>query len=181
MLGILEILRRVQLDGEVARGVDNAEGVTLWDEALEGTLIEDVDESFALYHLFQFLEECCAVAGGHLLEAYAFANSFLNGTRLAEFHDTVVIINNHLDFLFATLMTIQRQGITLSGQHGTDERWVEEDVAVRKQEVFALGIGTCHPQREDVVVVLIVCIVDEVDVQRGVLFRQKVANHLCSS
>ena len=108
--------------------------------------VEDINESFVLNHLLQLLEEGGAVAGRHLLETDTLANGFLDRAGLAEFHDAVLIVNNHLYFLLATLMTVQRQCITFGSQHGTDELWVEENVAVGEQEVLALSIGARHPQ-----------------------------------
>ena len=46
---------------EVVGGIDDTERMALRDEALKGTLIEYVNESFALYHLVELGSKCQTV------------------------------------------------------------------------------------------------------------------------
>ena len=73
-LSVFEVLGGVEFDGEETGGVDDAEGVALRDETLEGTLVENVDETLVFDHLLQLVEEGGAVVGCHLLDAYALAS-----------------------------------------------------------------------------------------------------------
>ena len=107
LAGVFEVFHGVEFDGEELRSIDDAEGVALWNKALESPLIEDVDEPLALYHQFQFLEKGCAVFGSHLLETDTFANGLFDGTGLAKFHDTVVTIDDNLNLFLSALMTVQ--------------------------------------------------------------------------
>ena len=75
-LGVLEVLRGVEFDGEETGGVDDTESMSLGDETLEGALVEDIDETLVFDHLPEFTEEGGAVVGTNLLNADAFAGGF---------------------------------------------------------------------------------------------------------
>ena len=76
VLGVLEVLGGVELDGEETGGVDDTEGMSLGDETLEGALVEDIDETLVFDHLPEFAEEGGAVVGTNLLNADTFADGF---------------------------------------------------------------------------------------------------------
>lgn len=141
-------------------------------------LIEDVYQSLAFNHLLEFAEKGGAVVGLHFLDAHALANGLPDGAHLADFHHSVLVIHNHLDFFLAQFVAVKRQRAALGRQHGRDNLRVEKNVAVEQQEVASLGIGPRQPQREDVVVVGIVGIIDEMDGKVGIMRGQEVANHL---
>ena len=48
---MLVVLGGVDLVGVIAAGINHAEGVALRDQALEGTLVEDIDEFLLEDHL----------------------------------------------------------------------------------------------------------------------------------
>ena len=75
-------------------------------------------------------------------------------------------------------MTVQRQGTVADIDDGGDDGGIAENVAVHQQEVTAVGIGTGEPQREDIVVVLIIHVVDEVDGELRIGLREEVADHI---
>ena len=92
----------------------------------------------------------------------------------------VVGIHDDLDFLFATLMTVQCQSCFLLMGDGHYSGRVAQDITVHQQEVLATNHLTSHPQRVDVVVVLVISIVEEgkMDVLTLGIILQKAAYHL---
>ena len=152
--------------------------MSLGNESFEGTLIENVDESFAFYHLLQLTEQCHRIVSGNTLDTHRLTDGIGNAARLAEFHDTTGLVGDDLDFLLTTLMAVQRQGRALLIHHPPHGLRITQDIAIHQQEVLAIGKRTRHPKRKDIVVVLVVGIMDEMDVQLRIMLRQKTTQHL---
>ena len=110
--------------------INHLEGMPLGNQSLEATLVEDVDEAFLYYHLVELPIEGCAVFSRHLLNAYRLANGILGVAGLVDLRDVLVGIHDDLDFLLATLMTVQRQSglLLLCDSHHSSR--VAQDIAV---------------------------------------------------
>ena len=131
-MGVLEIFDGVEFNGEEVGGVDDAESVALRDEALEGALVENVDETFAFNHLFELVKKSTAVVCGHTLYADAFTYSIFGTAGLANPSDTPFGIGHNLHLFFAEFVTVQCEGAVANADDGRDDGGVAENVAVHE-------------------------------------------------
>ena len=145
----------------------------LRNQSFESTFIEDVDELLAVDHQAQLLEERERIVGHDLLNADALADSLLDAARLAQLHDLPFVVSNHLHLLLAQFMAVQGQYGSLCLHHFFDHSGIEEYVAVKEQEVGSVDIGTCEPQRIDIIGRGIVGIINEVDSQASLCGEER--------
>jgi hypothetical protein len=181
----LEVLRGVKFVGEIVGGVNHAEGVPLRDETLEGAFVEDIDETFVFDHLPEFAEECGAVVGADLLNAYALSGRFSRRTGLTDLDDATVGVGHNLHLLLAKLVTVEGESAAFGLQYLGEDGRIAEDVAIHEEEIAPVGIGTGEPEGEDIVVVGVIGVVDEMEgvrrqetgVWRQIVLCEEVADH----
>ena len=101
LLGCIEIVHSVQFGREEICGVFHIEGVSLGDEAFEGSLVEYVVELFVCHHDFQFFVECRGVCCRHALDADRLALGISYGTSLAYLPHHAVCVGNDFHLFFA--------------------------------------------------------------------------------
>ncbi len=108
-----------------------------------------------------------AIVGGHLLDTHRLTDSLFYAAHLTDLRNASLCIDNHLDFLLATLMTIESQGRLRLLSNTYYCRGVAQYIAVHQQEILASHHLHRKPQREDIVVVLVVGIVDKGNIECG--------------
>ena len=82
----------------------------LWDETLEGSLIENVDEAFLQNHLVEFAEKGLAISGSYLLDAHRFTHGIFGTTCLANLSNAHLIVDNNFHLFLTQFMPVHRQG-----------------------------------------------------------------------
>ena len=75
-------------------------------------------------------------------------------------------------------MAVHGQCVTLSSEYGGDDLRVEQDITIRQQELTTLGEGASEPQREDIVIMCVIGVINKMNCQRWIVGRQEVTNHL---
>ena len=176
-MGAIKVLRGVELVRKIVGRIDHPEGMALRNEAFESALVEDVDEFLLKDHLVEFLVEGFAIISCNLLNADTLAHRIFGATGLADLCDAKIGINHHFHLFLATLMTIHSEGRCGFVGNANNGSWIAEDIAIHQQEFLASHHFSCHPERVNVVVVLVIGIVEKMERKLWAMCQQPLANH----